>query len=108
LDYASYAHSQLIPSRLVMETGEHEGMIFPLREPIVTIGRGPESGIQIIDTRMSRTHTMIVFNENYWFARDLDSKNGTQVNAQTIQGDHPFDHGESAPQEHAPDTGVRG
>jgi serine phosphatase RsbU (regulator of sigma subunit) len=82
------------PSRLVIETGENEGMIFPLRESVVSIGRGPDNAIQIIDSHMSRNHTLLILNEGRWFARDLDSKNGTQVNGELTRGDQPLAHGD--------------
>ena len=82
------------PSRLVIETGENEGMIFPLREIVVSIGRGPENTIQIIDSHMSRNHSLLILNEGLWFARDLGSKNGTLVNDAPIQGDQLLAHGD--------------
>lgn len=81
-------------SRLVVETGENQGMIFPLRETVISIGRGPENTIQIIDTQMSRSHSLLLLHEGRWYARDLGSKNGTQINDETIEGDHPVCHGD--------------
>lgn len=74
-------------SRLVIETGEQVGMIFPLTGQQVTIGRGPDNQIQIIDPRMSRNHTMLVLREDGWCVRDRGSKNGTLVNTQVAQGE---------------------
>lgn len=80
--------------RLVIETGENEGLAFPLREDIVSIGRGSENAIQIIDAHMSRNHSLLIFNDDSWFIRDLDSKNGTQVNDMFITGDQRLSHGD--------------
>ena len=86
--------SSVVPSRLVVESGEHEGMVFPLRDSMVSVGRGPNNTIQIIDTRMSRNHSLFILNERNWHVRDLGSKNGTQHNAQTITHDEPLRHGD--------------
>jgi serine phosphatase RsbU (regulator of sigma subunit) len=103
--------------RLVVESGEQEGMIFPLRETVVSIGRGPDNTIQIIDTRLSRNHTMMILNDSTWFLRDLKSKNGTLINGEKIEGDRPLAHGDRIQagdsafvfeQESAADTGAAG
>jgi serine phosphatase RsbU (regulator of sigma subunit)/pSer/pThr/pTyr-binding forkhead associated (FHA) protein len=83
------------PSRLVIEKGEHAGMVFPLRDAVVSIGRGPENTIQIIDARMSRNHSLIVFNDGAWFVRDQGSKNGTVLNNELIANDRALTHGDS-------------
>ena len=72
------------PSRLVVDSGDHPGMIHPLRDPMITIGRGPENTIQIIDTRISRVHVRLELKTGGWTIEDLRSKNGTQVNGKPI------------------------
>lgn len=81
-------------SRLVVESGENEGMIFPLSETVISVGRGPENSIQIIDSHMSRNHSLLIMNEGAWFLRDLGSKNGTQLNGQLIQSDQLLSNGD--------------
>lgn len=61
-------------------------MVYPLRGESVTIGRGPENTIQIIDTRMSRQHVNLEYSENAWSVRDMQSKNGAFVNDEPIAG----------------------
>ncbi|MCE5230973.1 SpoIIE family protein phosphatase [bacterium] len=80
---ASRAHR----SRLVIETGEQVGMIFPLSGPQVTIGRGPDNQIQIIDPRMSRNHTLLVLRDDGWYIRDRGSKNGSLLNAKLVEAE---------------------
>lgn len=75
-----------VPYRLVIESDENRGMIYPLRERSVTIGRGPQSHIQIIDTRMSRAHARLEFDGGGWLLRDLKSKNGVTVNSLPVPG----------------------
>lgn len=74
-------------SRLVIETGEQVGMIFPLKGPQMTIGRGPDNQIQIIDSRMSRNHTLLMLKDDGWYVRDRGSKNGSMVNAQLVENE---------------------
>ncbi|MCL5269184.1 MAG: SpoIIE family protein phosphatase, partial [bacterium] len=82
------------PGRLVIETGDQKGMVFPLRERVVSIGRGPDNTIQVIDTHMSRNHSLIIYNEGQWFVRDLKSKNQTLLNDRPISEDAPLNHGD--------------
>lgn len=63
-------------------------MVFPLRETMVSVGRGPDNTIQIIDTRMSRRHMLLLHNAGHWFVRDLGSKNGVIVNGQQVTDEH--------------------
>lgn len=72
------------PCRLVVERGDHPGMIYSLRGSVVTVGRGPENTIQIIDTRISRFHIRFELTNGHWTLRDLQSRNGTQVNGKPI------------------------
>lgn len=66
--------------RLVVEDGDHPGMIYPIKSGPITIGRGPENSIQIIDTRVSRVHVQLEAHNGAWTIHDLQSKNGTLVN----------------------------
>ena len=50
----------------------------------LTFGRGDDAGIQIKDERMSRQHFAVVPRDGKFFARDLDSTNGTFVNNNRI------------------------
>ncbi len=82
-------------ARLIIEKGEHAGMIYPLRDAMISIGRGPENTIQVIDPRMSRNHSQLIMREGNWFARDRGSRNGTLVNGRAVStewqlksGDH--------------------
>ena len=47
----------------------------------ITIGRGPDNTIPLIDERASRRHCVIELDQqNCWIVRDLNSRNGTKVN----------------------------
>ncbi|HXT59651.1 MAG TPA: FHA domain-containing protein, partial [Pirellulales bacterium] len=53
----------------------------------VTIGRAPTNQIVIKDERCSRCHAEMFMSEGQWTLRDLDSRNGTVVGGDLIQGD---------------------
>lgn len=58
---------------------------YPLADTAVTIGRGPENTIALIDERASRQHCTIENNgSGIWTVKDLASRNGTKVNDQRI------------------------
>lgn len=51
----------------------------------ITIGRGPDNSIPIIDERASRRHCIIELDhQNCWIVRDLNSRNGTKVNEEKV------------------------
>src|SRR3569623_2204818 len=53
----------------------------------VTIGRAPTNQIVIKDERCSRCHAEMFMSEGQWTLRDLESRNGTAVGGELIQGD---------------------
>jgi len=53
----------------------------------VTIGRAATNQIVIKDDRCSRNHAEVFLSEGQWILRDLDSRNGTMVGEQRIEGD---------------------
>ncbi len=54
----------------------------------VTLGRAPTNHIVIKDERCSRNHAEVFEIEGRWHLRDLDSRNGTRVGTQPVQGDY--------------------
>ena len=55
-----------------------------IKDKPVSFGRGDESDVQIKDERMSRQHFVVEPREDKFFARDLNSTNGTFVNNNRI------------------------
>lgn len=53
----------------------------------VTIGRAPSNQIVVKDERCSRAHAQIFHTQDHWVLRDLDSRNGTFVGDQPVQGE---------------------
>lgn len=60
----------------------------------VTIGRAPTNQIVIKDERCSRCHAEMFMSEGQWTLRDLDSRNGTAVGGELIQGDKVLSPGD--------------
>ena len=65
---------------LLLPTGER----LQLGEAIVTIGRKPESTLQLADPNVSRNHAEIRPHGNGWVVVDLGSTNGSRVNGVRI------------------------
>ena len=60
----------------------------------VTIGRAPTSQIVIREDQASRQHAEIFINQGKWIIRDLDSRNGTAIGDERLQGDHVLSPGD--------------
>ena len=60
----------------------------------VTIGRAPTSQIVIREDQASRQHAEIFINQGKWTIRDLDSRNGTAIGDERLQGDHVLSPGD--------------
>ena len=52
---------------------------------IVFAGRDLDNDIIIEDPEVSRKHVLLVWDSQVWWAVDLDSKNGTQINKRNIK-----------------------
>jgi pSer/pThr/pTyr-binding forkhead associated (FHA) protein len=52
------------------------------------LGRGDSSAIKLEDNRISDPHFEILFEQNSWSVRDLDSRNGTYVQNKKIKTEH--------------------
>lgn len=66
------------------------GLRHPLVDHLTTIGRlaadGPEATVAIDDPYLSRQHAQILLNDGHGWLVDLDSANGSFVNARPIAG----------------------
>ena len=50
-----------------------------------TIGRDKSADIQVMGSKVSRTHLRLEFDGNHWNAVDLDSSNGTFLNGKAVR-----------------------
>ncbi len=60
----------------------------------VTIGRAPTNQIVIKDERCSRHHAELFLNKDRWVLRDLESRNGTMIGNERVEGDRSLTPGE--------------
>jgi serine phosphatase RsbU (regulator of sigma subunit) len=80
-------------ARLVVESGVDGGMIFPLSEPRITLGRSVSNSIQIIDRKVSRRHSEILFKNGSYIFKDLGSKNGSFIEGKIIKNENELVNG---------------
>lgn len=55
-----------------------------LTDHAVSIGRAPDNVLVLPDTKASRNHCVVELIDDRWCVRDLDSRNGTQLNDEDI------------------------
>ncbi len=83
-------------ARLVIQNGDLKGKEFVLEGTEAIIGRSRATDITISDDGISREHTVILYDDetDVYSVEDLQSTNGTQVNAKRVRsadlvnGDH--------------------
>lgn len=64
-------------------SGPHRGAMFPVEGPEVTIGRGPDCQVYLVDAGISRVHARIAWQDDGYYLLDAGSRNGT-----LCQGEH--------------------
>lgn len=60
----------------------------------VTIGRSPTNQIVVKEDQASRQHAEIFMSDGKWTVRDLNSRNGTAIGEERLEGDHPLNPGD--------------
>ncbi|KAF0164508.1 MAG: FHA domain-containing protein [Rhodocyclaceae bacterium] len=68
-------------AKLVCVGGHLKGQSFPITPAGITVGRDPQSTIVLTDHRVSHQHAKISIVDRKVVLRDLDSTNGTFLNA---------------------------
>ncbi|MFX0537428.1 FHA domain-containing protein FhaB/FipA [Ornithinimicrobium sp. Y1847] len=81
------------PTHLVVTQGRLRGTSVPLHESGVLIGRNPECSLVLTDDYASGRHLRIYPGADAWYADDLGSTNGTEVNGQRIDTGARLDPG---------------
>jgi transcriptional regulator with GAF, ATPase, and Fis domain len=71
--------------RLLVLSGPLKDSTIPLAEGEVTIGREATNGIAVVDPSVSRKHCLVSWQDGRFRVRDLDSRNGTQVNGAGVE-----------------------
>ena len=72
----------------------HSGTRLLLQEGITSFGRLPSNDVVLIDDLVSRHHARITFFEGRATLQDLGSHNGSYINGQRIDGNHPLAPGD--------------
>lgn len=73
------------PYRLVGISGALTGQQFAIPAAGLTVGRAPDCGLVINDSRVSRQHARLTVEAGRLMIYDLNSTNGTHVNGQLVQ-----------------------
>jgi pSer/pThr/pTyr-binding forkhead associated (FHA) protein len=68
-----------------MEEGLAIGTSFPL-QPVTSLGRSPVNTVTIPDAYASAEHALLVLRGGQWWLEDRGSRNGTALNAVTVDG----------------------
>lgn len=71
-------------SKLILFPGSANAATHELSGELITVGRSPESTIQIEDPSVSGRHAQLHQVGETFHLQDLDSTNGTRVNGETI------------------------
>ena len=74
-------------ARLLVRAGAEPGKEVPLPDGggEIRIGRLPGLAVTLLDTKVSREHCRVYCQATGWIVEDLDSRNGTYVNAQRVK-----------------------
>jgi pSer/pThr/pTyr-binding forkhead associated (FHA) protein len=75
---------------LIGRTGAFKGQRFPIRVPVVNVGRADYNDIVLVDDSVSTVHAKLQRREGVWVVVDLDSTNGTFVDGERISGESPI------------------
>ena len=79
---------------LVMKAEATSGQKWVIEKDVVIIGRGKDCDVVLPERPVSRYHAEIRRRGNRYLLRDLDSKNGTCLNGQEIDGPIPLQDGD--------------
>lgn len=75
---------------LVVRRGALKGRRFPIKVPMVNIGRAEYNDIVFPDDSVSTQHAKLQRREGIWVVVDLESTNGTVVDGERVHGETPI------------------
>ena len=78
---------------LLFRSGSFKGRRFPIKVPVVNIGRGDYNDVVIGDPSVSTMHAKLQRREAVWILTDLGSTNGTFVEGEQLTGETPLTPG---------------
>ncbi len=84
----------VMPNYLTVESGPERGRRYELARGDHVLGRNPDCHIVIEVGAVSRRHAQITCEDDGHIITDLDSRNGTYVNGEAVQGRRKLAHGD--------------
>ncbi|MBS44565.1 MAG: FHA domain-containing protein [Nocardioides sp.] len=72
------------PTQLAVTEGSNSGIVVPLAEAPILIGRGTDAAIRLDDDYVSTRHARVAQSGDQWFVEDLGSTNGTYIGSVRI------------------------
>ncbi|HCF95599.1 MAG: FHA domain-containing protein [Verrucomicrobiota bacterium] len=82
-------------ARLIYQTPAGEKKELRIGAKPVTVGRGTQVDLQVVDDRVSRMHFGVSLKDGKYVLKDLRSTNGTLINGQKAEGDHVLQEGDT-------------
>ncbi len=79
---------------LILRRSEGGGRRWPLDREIMRIGRSPDCEITLPERVVSREHACIERRDDGYYLFDKESKNGTFVNGESVDGEHQLRDGD--------------
>src|SRR4051812_47950751 len=79
---------------LIVVQGKPEGKIIPLEGPLFRIGRAETCHLRLSSVEVSREHAEFSISPDGVTARDLGSRNGTQLNGKSLPEPTPVKNGD--------------
>ena len=81
------AHDGGMPQQMTIVDGPMTGSRMDLGDLTeITIGRAPDCDFLVSDDFASGRHARLIKRDSVWFVEDLDSRNGTFVHGEKIEG----------------------
>ncbi len=77
-------------ANLIVRSGELKGRRFPIRVPMVNIGRAEYNDIVVPDPSVSSAHAKIQLREGIWMLTDMGSTNGSFVDGERVEDEAPL------------------
>jgi len=80
-----------VRGRLVVVSDLAAGLYIYLDAPLLTVGRGRDADVMVLDDGVSRLHARLVRHEDGFRIIDADSENGTYLNGRSIREAELYD-----------------
>ena len=75
---------------VMVRSGPLKGTRFPIKVPVINVGRADYNDIVLDDDSVSTIHAKLQRREGIWVLVDLDSTNGTLVDGERVRGEVPL------------------